>query len=110
MKAKFYIAYYDDAKVAKRVMHALFDIGIQRDAMALIEGEIPDELLIEPAMTLPEKQEKEFRAELDNGGALIVAWVMHFWKKRADSVFDRYPPQKFDKLKGTRFEGLYTRT
>jgi hypothetical protein len=110
MKAKFYMAYYEDPMQAKRVMHALFDVGVQRDAMMLIEGDIPDEVLIEPAITLPEEPREAFQAELDRGGALIVAWVMHFWKKRANSVFDRYPPQKFDQIKGTRFEGLFTRT
>ncbi|NDJ35038.1 MAG: hypothetical protein GYB64_10255 [Chloroflexi bacterium] len=110
MKAKTYILYYEDPTTAKHAMHALFDAGIQRDNISFIEGQIPDEILRQPAITLPDEQRSRFQSLLDQGGAMLAAWVMGAWRKRAQEVFYDYPPSKLEELQGRRFIGLRTRT
>lgn len=106
--AKAFVALYDDPNKAQRVVYDLYHVGVQRDHVHIITGSLSEQNLEWFEQNWIEDRKDHYQKHLENGGAMVIAWVMNVFRKDAEFVLNRHRYIEMSEVKGRRWLGFNT--
>ena len=103
--AKAMIGLYENRIEAQRVIYDLYHAGIQRDFVVLLSDTWDESHLSGFQQNWIAKHHDEYKKHVEQGGAIVIAWVINTFRKDAKSVFEAHPTQSFEEVRGRRWVG-----